>query len=1152
MKKLLSVFFATIIVVSIVTLGIQKPIIAKAEETQIKAFINNTVNLIQKNDFGKDYISENESQEVLSSSAISVDETEKPKDTAFQTCRLIVKSDNSIDTLNSIGIASGFLNYHIVQFANAIDTENAFYEYLNDENIISVSPDKVHSIALNFTMSETVVPTEETTIPERLNSWGSEITGLYDVKDYIKANHSNLNEIVVGVIDSGIHLEHKFFSDRIVRTHFNSANDGEANNESIVSVGTSHGTMVSSVIVDSTPENIKVANYRILNVNDQTTDTAVVAAFLAAINDGVDIINASFSVFDESGIVQDAINEAHKADIPVVSAAGNETMYIETDSWSLPASDKNVISVCSLSENGLPSAFTSYSHSADIVAPGENINIAYGKDGFGSTSGTSFSAPLVSSLFAVLKTLYPNCNNKEFERRIESTAKHTDLIAETDLFGYGTIDAIAACGFERTETPEINIDSGNYIGEISVELKVPEGCSVYYTLDGSYPTKENSILYNEPINLSNDILFLKAVAYSNDSFKSECAKRFYRLQTLGTDEMFTISDDGNITSYLSKGINDLIIPDSINSISVTGFDENVFSESDFIGVTLPSTLETLSAKSFYDNDNIMFADGESIKIIERYSFYSCDNLYCVDFPKTEYIEQSAFCSTITLSELYLEKCKTIEKNAFQDCYSLRSVYTPSLEILGADAFRNCIMLAEIYVPELKELSLRAKIYGNQFIGCELYKELDLPKVESVPTTTFNSTSNYSFISKLEFSKVKDIKSLPKGVSEYLNKTVTLILPSTLESCTDSVLKEASPHWYKVYGTAGTYAEHWAAEYGFEFITISEENKEAAIITDLPEHYYSYMRPLEADVAGFNRTYQWYGSNSDNSTSGIAIEGATEKKFNPNDYKQYKYYYCVVTSTDIGYEPIEIKTGITENKSYILAEDPEKELADYSAVEAAKSKADEINRELYTPESLAKLDEAIAAIDYNLTIDKQSQVEEIAKAIEKAISELEYKSADYSAIEEAKSKADEIDRFLYTAETLAKLDEALSAVDYNLTIDNQTQVEEFANAIEKAISELEYKSADYSTVEKALAQVPSDLSIYTEESVLELRAVVDDIDYSLNITQQKQVDEYAEKVNKAVENLEEECWLIRFFEMIIVFFEQIIKNVKLCLVNNKGV
>lgn len=885
-----------------------------AEETQINTFINDTIDMIRKNDSEKDFISKNKSQEVLFSAALSVDEKEEPRDTAFQTCRMIVKSDKPIDRLNSVGISSGFQNYHIVQFLTPEDTETAYNIYSEEKNIISVTPDKVFDVTCDVTATEEIA-SEESSVPERLNSWGGEITGLYAVKDYIKANHSELNEIVVGVIDSGIHLEHKFFTDRIVRTHFNSANDGEANNESIVSVGTSHGTMVSSVIVDSTPENIKVANYRILNANDQTTVTAVVVAFLAAINDGVDIINASFGIFDESGIVQDAINEAHKADITVVAAAGNETMYIETDSWSLPASDKNVISVCSLSENGLPSAFTSYSHSADIVAPGENINIAHGKDCFGSASGTSFSAPLVSSLFAVLKTLYPDCNNKEFERKIESTAKHTDLIAETDLFGYGTIDAIAACGFERTEVPEISIDSGNYIGEILVELKVPEGCSVYYTLDGSYPTKENGILYNKPINLSNDILFLKAVAYSNDSFKSECAKRFYRLQTLGTDEMFTISDEGNITSYLSKGINDLIIPDNINGISVTGFDENVFSESDFIGVTLPSTLEKLSAKSFYDNDNILFADGESIKLIERYSFYSCENLYHIDFPNIEYIEQSAFCFTTTLSELYLKKCKTIEKNAFQDCHSLRSVYTPSLEILGADAFSNCIMLAEIYVPELKELSLRAKIYGNQFIGCELYKELDLPKVERVPTTTFNSTSTYSFISKLEFSKVKDIKSLPKGISEYLNKTVILVLPSTLESCTDSVLKEASPHWYKVYGTAGTYAEQWAAEYGFEFIAISKENKEAAIITDLPEHYYSYMRPLEADVAGFNRTYQWYGSNTDNSTSGIAIEGATERKFNPNEYKQYKYYYCVVTSTDIGYEPIEITTGICENRSY---------------------------------------------------------------------------------------------------------------------------------------------------------------------------------------------------------------------------------------------
>lgn len=41
---------------------------------------------------------------------------------------------------------------------------------------------------------------------------------------------------------------------------------------------------------------------------------------------------------------------------------------------------------------------------------------------------------------------------------------------------------------------------------------------------------------------------------------------------------------------------------------------------------------------------------------------------------------------------------------------------------------------------------------------------------------------------------------------------------------------------------------------------------------------------------------------------------TSKDFNPKDYPESRYYYCVITSTDNGYNPIEFRTGTTENKT----------------------------------------------------------------------------------------------------------------------------------------------------------------------------------------------------------------------------------------------
>ena len=914
MRKSISTILAFAILFSSFIIGIENPLIAKAEENNIHSFINETVELIKENDADKVFVAENEEEIETASYALSVDETE---DTTFQTCRLIVKSDTTPDKLNSIGIASGFQNYHIVQFATSEDAEKAYNVYLADKNVISVTPDMVFKATCDVTVTEETT-NDESKPPDRLNSWGGEVTGLYAAKDYIEDNYSNLDEVIVGVVDSGIYLEHEFFKNRIIRTYFNVASDGEKNNENDVLNGIGHGTNVSSIIVDNTPENVKIKNYRFIDQNNNATPATAACALLKAIEDKVDIINASFQAPDESGLVQEALNMAHESNILVIAAAGNGNLYVELSLNNLPASDEKVITVSALGQFGIPTSFTSYSHVVDVAAPGENIYVADSINKYGFADGTSFSAPFVTSLAALLKSLNPEITNKEIEVKMESTAVPSDMNAESDLFGYGTLDAIAACELNRCNEPEINYASGKYTGEISIEISTEDNSEVYFTVDGSYPTPTNGTLFTDTIKLSNDMLFFKAVAYSNSLPQSTCAKRFYRLQTMGTADMFTINEDGQITSYIGENIYDLIIPEVIGDIKVTGIAHKAFSNAELIGVTMPENLKEIPAGIFMGNPYIMYADGDSITEIGNGAFNGCYNLYVADFPNAIKIGDNAFYGNQQLSEAYFPYCVSIGTKSFLGCFSLRRAYFPELISAGYDCFKNCLMMSDVCVTALKDFSLLATMFGGQFSSCELYKGIDLPEAQNIsraffynPVTT-PSAQMYTYTSKVEFSKVKEIRSLPLGYCKNGFGSVKLVLPSTLELCDPDYFDDVQPDWYIVYGTKGTYAEQWANEKGFEFVEIAPET---AVINDLPDEYYSYMRPLEADVVGFNKTYQWYGANSPRYDKGIAITNATERKFNPNEHKLYKYYFCKVISTDVGCDPIEITTGICENKSY---------------------------------------------------------------------------------------------------------------------------------------------------------------------------------------------------------------------------------------------
>lgn len=64
----------------------------------------------------------------------------------------------------------------------------------------------------------------------------------------------------------------------------------------------------------------------------------------------------------------------------------------------------------------------------------------------------------------------------------------------------------------------------------------------------------------------------------------------------------------------------------------------------------------------------------------------------------------------------------------------------------------------------------------------------------------------------------------------------------------------------------------------------------------------------------------------------------------------------------------------------------------------------------------------------------------------------------------------------------------------------------------------YAGADYTKVTEAKKRIPSDLTLYTDETVKALEDVLKDVKYDLDITQQDTVYGYADAINKAIAQL----------------------------------
>ena len=82
-----------------------------------------------------------------------------------------------------------------------------------------------------------------------------------------------------------------------------------------------------------------------------------------------------------------------------------------------------------------------------------------------------------------------------------------------------------------------------------------------------------------------------------------------------------------------------------------------------------------------------------------------------------------------------------------------------------------------------------------------------------------------------------------------------------------------------------------------------------------------------------------------------------------------------------------------------------------------------------------------------------------------------------------------------------------------------EIANLAQQINDRVANVKYKPADYSKLDALLAAIPSDLSVYTDESVAALTSARDSIQRDLPVSMQDTVDAYTKTLTEAIEGLE---------------------------------
>ncbi len=192
---------------------------------------------------------------------------------------------------------------------------------------------------------------------------------------------------------------------------------------------------------------------------------------LYAVDRGARAINLSFASDDEDPLVLAAMSFAARRGAVVICGAGNG----QDARLQYPGAYARYgvgVSVAATRSNGQLARFSTRGSQIDVAAPGEDIWSTYltYPNAFGATarnyqftSGTSFSAPLVTGLAGLALALQPSLTDNEFQAVLRATARDVGAPGRDDTFGWGVPDAgallrtlVSPAGLERGTVPALH------------------------------------------------------------------------------------------------------------------------------------------------------------------------------------------------------------------------------------------------------------------------------------------------------------------------------------------------------------------------------------------------------------------------------------------------------------------------------------------------------------------------------------------------------------------------------------------------------------------------------------------------------------------------------------------------------------------------
>ncbi|MEU6234741.1 type VII secretion-associated serine protease mycosin [Kitasatospora sp. NPDC047058] len=272
--------------------------------------------------------------------------------------------------------------------------------------------------------------------------------------------------VTVAVIDTGVDDTNPQLANRVVDgAMLLKEKDGQKPEGGAKTDPVGHGTKVAGIIAaahsDQTGFVGLAPGAMILSIRQNDAEgsgdvNTLVAAIQTALDKGAKVINISQDVrgagntqFAGYPELKAAVEAAEARNVVVVASTGNDGKEGDT----FPAAFPTVLAVGASDRNNERAPFSQYGDFVDVAAPGVDMLSTVPRGGQCVDNGTSFAAPYVAGLAALLVGAHPTWKARQVRAWIEQTAQRTDRKAN-EYVGWGVVDPVKAVTKAPAVAPE--------------------------------------------------------------------------------------------------------------------------------------------------------------------------------------------------------------------------------------------------------------------------------------------------------------------------------------------------------------------------------------------------------------------------------------------------------------------------------------------------------------------------------------------------------------------------------------------------------------------------------------------------------------------------------------------------------------------------